>query len=279
MKLRIIMPAVGIALWIASIAGCPVRPDTLDQTTPDSGTSVAASTPTGDAGAADAPSGSDSTPGAAADDAPATPPPDATSADGGTAADAGSSGASGGTSQPGSGSGATGGSSGNATAVLTGTFHGTLTGTRQEALNGGSPATFSRTVTINVSFDASGKPTSVLVPGFATIPDLSFSVQDVGDEQTQSGVSSGISYNVTVRVTRAAYTANSAELDLAITIDGQGGSLTQSGTGTQQIRMTLNGDGTLAYSSQTHYQVRQQAGSVGFDTTQTFDEQGTLDPQ
>ena len=120
---------------------------------------------------------------------------------------------------------------------------------------------------------------AVLVPGFATIPDLSFEVQDAGDEQTQTGMSSGIGYTVTVRVTRAVYTATTAELDLEITVQGQGGSLTQNGTGTQQIRMTLNADGTLAYSSRTRYDVVQQAGSISFNTTQVFDEQGTLSPR
>ncbi len=300
MNLRIFGPLVAIFV-VATIGGCPVRPDALNSAgNASSDTLTASDNPTDNdaAGTSDRPAppppandGSTGTDAASGGDADMTAPPDNGTTNGGsdTAGAGGGSGSSnpapGDSDTAGSGtggtagSGSTGGSGGSAT--LGGAFGGTVPRVDQQSIDGGNSwFTFDKNATIALEFDASGKPLALLVPGFTGIPDLSFAVRDVGDEQSLSGSSISLSsYTVTVRVTRAVYTATSAEIDLEITVAGQGGSLTLTGSGTQQIRMTLNGDGTLAYNSHTRYNGTQQSGSINIQTAQIIDDQGTLDPQ
>ncbi len=289
MNLRTCGPLAAL-LAALTLGGCPVRPTMIDP--PDTGVANAAAA-NNPGTVADAPSdGSDRPlPAPPADDDGNTNAP---GSDGSATAPApgdnggadSSPGGDGSTAAPGNGTpvvddGGDAGSGPTGSATLSGAFGGTIPRVDQQSIDGGNSwFTFNKTATIALEFDAAGKPLAVLVPGFTGIPDLSFAVRDVGDEDSLSGSSVSLSsYTVTVRVTRAVYAPTSAEIDLQITVEGQGGSLTLTGSGTQQIRITLNADGTLSYSSSTRYDGTQQSGTITIQTAEIIDDQGTLSPQ
>lgn len=161
---------------------------------------------------------------------------------------------------------ATGGGGGTSGATeLVGVWSGEITCSYREALNDGEfgnpqNSTFNLTITIN----ANGRPERVRVQGYSNTPDALLALARIGDQETVQSQAGNVNVTQDIIVSRATYRESSIRLDLDITHNGTGGNLTQEGTGTQVIEISLNDDGTLRYETKTEYEVDLLAGAISF---------------
>ena len=174
----------------------------------------------------------------------------------------------------GSGGGGSGGSSG-ASNLAGQSFSGTLNCTTTQSVNcaSGQPQRSTRNVT--VEFDANGRPTAVLIPGFAGADDQSPQLNQAGQSATLTFTSNNLSITMVVTVTEATYTADSATIKLSIDYSASGGSLTQTGTGTETWTATLD-NGALDVSIQIDWDTTWNSAAGSFAVTETTSCTGTL---
>lgn len=184
----------------------------------------------------------------------------------------------GGNNNGGNDGGNNGGNNGSQNLFASKTFSGLVTLVSTQSLNGtpGNPSQ-PTTSSFSMAFDETGRPTGVLVYGFASATDQLAAIRNVGDRVTLTD-SGFISITNTVRVTAAQYSNTSIHLELAMQYRGTAGQLIQNGTGTQSIDLVFSG-ADIQYTVETSYTVRQSAGSINFDTGEVTMVSGTLSAQ
>ncbi|MCA9243620.1 MAG: hypothetical protein KDA32_06685, partial [Phycisphaerales bacterium] len=133
----------------------------------------------------------------------------------------------------------------------------------------------SDTLEIEVSFDTEGKSSGFLVFGFSGSPDVFAPIIQVGESTTETTSSNNLDVTMEITIREALYSADAFRLVFDVDYDGQGGSLTQKGTGV----LTVNGliaNGTLRYTAEMDYLVDLTAGGLKFKTGESRVCEGAL---
>ncbi len=169
----------------------------------------------------------------------------------------------------------------NVTPAFTGTYSGQWTRVKRESIGGPLDSEKEWTTNEAVTFDASGLPTALIVPGYGQTQggvDFVAEVNQVGDSVTLNESSAGYDYTLTVTVALATYgeTTTRVVLNLVHHAEGSNEAQTQDGTGVQVIEYSLE-NGNLVYSSTTTYEVALFHGSI--ETIWEVTCEGTLSPE
>lgn len=166
------------------------------------------------------------------------------------------------------------------TQLIVGTFAGTIDCTRFEDTTLTAPSTTMSQRNVTVVFDASGRPVSVHIENVEEYsnPDFDADIQDAGETDTVSANSvPNHPYTLTATIASAAYTDNSLVLMIDLTYAAEltgGGMFIETGTGTQTVEFTLNGD-MLTYTFSTVWNVFWDT-AIDVTIDQTLDCTGTL---
>ena len=166
--------------------------------------------------------------------------------------------------------------------VFTGTYAGTWTRVKREALGGGALGGEQEWTTQNqVTFNADGLPVSFIIPGYQQAQngiDFVAAVNQVGDTVTLTETDGDMTYTLQVTVALVNYGETTGRVVLNLVHHGEGNNAaqTQDGTGVQVIEYSLVG-GQLEYSSVVTYNVAVFNG--GIDTTWEVTCEGTLAAQ
>lgn len=171
----------------------------------------------------------------------------------------------------------------NSGATMNGRFAGTLTGTTTQSLNGTPSAPQVRQLLPSIQFQ--GAFTPLILPALHYADSTNGNVDTSNLTNVLVGQAQTFTYNdpgpvtLGVSVTEASYLTREFRVVLAFTFNSVSGNLTRTGTGTQTIEGELNGDGNLAISITTEYEVHLDAGAIEFDTVETTELSGTLPRQ
>jgi hypothetical protein len=162
--------------------------------------------------------------------------------------------------------------------ALTGTYSGTIVCATSQRIGETNTQPRNRNLFMTLNFDAQGLPVDLPILGFSGAPDTRVAIQTVGEQATTTAQSSNLAITTVARVTEATYTATSARIVLAITYTGQSATLNQTGTATETIDVSVNGN-TLTFSLDIVYNVIQSANGLRLDTGETHDCNGSLTRQ
>jgi hypothetical protein len=164
-------------------------------------------------------------------------------------------------------------------ALLAGTWSGPASCSRVQTLGMTTSDAVVTDRQFSITVNADGRPTSVPILGFSDSPNQNAALGAKGDSVTLTTTTSG-GINVTQIVTVSELTFDDDRLTMDLTIDfmASGGALTQDGSATQRITLTLSGaNATLLID--TDYTVTQTAGSLRLDTSEATTCNGSLPKQ
>lgn len=169
--------------------------------------------------------------------------------------------------------------SGGGTNLLPGTWKGDLSCTTIQLLGGASsgPSSNDTVPNFSITFDSSGKPTSITILGFVGVKDAEAQIKDVGDSQTLNG-SSTVTSKTTAQVASALYTNSGATVVISIVYNATQGNLTQDGTAEQTLTISVDNN-SMTYKNETTYDVSQVSGTVNLQTGENRTCTGTLTKQ
>lgn len=164
--------------------------------------------------------------------------------------------------------GGNGGGGGGGSVDLVGTWEGTLDCERVQTVGTTDSAPVASTLSFSVTFGSDGLPESILILGFSDAPDADTTAVEVNDQQTLTGTTSSVSVTNVVRVSSADYQSDSADIAYSMTYSASGGNLTQAGTGTQTVTLTLV-NGSLNVQIETVYDVTQTVSGLQLTSSET----------
>jgi hypothetical protein len=175
----------------------------------------------------------------------------------------------------------------NSGATVNGRFAGTLTGTSTESLNGTPNQPRDRQLLPSIQFEGAYIPVVLPVlhyadstPGGAAATENAENLTNVLLGQTQT-----FTYHDTgpvtlgVTVTEASYLTREFRVVVTMTFNSVSGNLTRTGTGTQTIEGSLDGNDDLVLNISTTYDIDLVAGSFSFQTGEAIVLTGTLPRQ
>jgi hypothetical protein len=169
----------------------------------------------------------------------------------------------------------TGGDGTTVVSLLVGSWSGSLAASRVQTVGSATGQPVTSTKTLSIEFDSEGRPASVLVLGFSGGADQSAVLQNKGDTATLNSTNAGFAVTQVVTVTDATFTNTKTTLTLNIDFTATGGTLTQSGTGTQTIEATLS-NGALDYRTNVDYDVNFTFSGGALRTLESTECTGTL---
>ncbi len=176
-----------------------------------------------------------------------------------------------------SGDGGSGDDGGGSSALLAGTFAGSIVVTSIQNVGDTFTDPADENHTVQFQFDDAGVALAIPILGFVSAPDAVATVNQVGESETLPLTISGGSATLDVTVTEATYTTTTARIVYDLFFDETLGNLAQSGPGTQTVEVSVDGD-TLTVTIATDYDVNITA-PVSLDTGEQLDSTGSLPRQ